>query len=101
MNDRFNHEPCGAGALARENGTLPPVPQPGSYHQFADQRPWLGIANFGNVVSNLAFAIVGLWGLWFLSKPDKLKNTFIDLRERRPYVVAFLGLLLTAFGSAY
>ena len=80
---------------------LPPVPQPDSYHQFADQRPWLGIANFGNVVSNLAFAIVGLWGLWFLSKPDKLKNTFIDLRERRPYVVAFLGLLLTAFGSAY
>ncbi len=80
---------------------LPPVPQPDSYHQFADQRQWLSIANFGNVVSNLAFAIVGLWGFRLLSKPDKPENTFIDVRERRPYVVAFLGLLLTAFGSAY
>src|SRR6266550_4603894 len=80
---------------------LPPVPQPASYHQFADQRPLLGIPNFGNVASNLPFAIVGLCGLWFLLKPDKLKNAFIDSRERRPYVVAFLGLLLTAFGSAY
>jgi hypothetical protein len=80
---------------------MPPVPQPDSYHQFSDQRPWLGIPNFGNVASNLPFAIVGLCGLWFLLKPDKLKNTFIDSRERRPYVVAFFGLLLTAFGSTY
>src|SRR6266536_5311110 len=80
---------------------LPPLPQPTSYHQFADQRPWLGIPNFGNVVSNLPFAIVGLWGLWLLLKPDELKNAFIEPRERRPYVVACFGLLLTAFGSAY
>jgi hypothetical protein len=81
---------------------LPPIPQPTSYHQFADQRQWLGIPNFGNVVSNLAFAVVGLWGLWFLLKSkDKLKIAFIDPRERRPYVVAFFGLLLTAFGSGY
>jgi len=80
---------------------LPPIPQPTSYHQFADQRPWLGTPNFGNVVSNLPFAIVGLWGLWLLLKPDQLKNAFIDPRERRPYVVACFGLLLTAFGSAY
>jgi hypothetical protein len=81
----------------------PPVSQPASYHQFADQRPWLGIPNFGNVVSNLAFAIVGLWGLCFLlkSKAAKLANAFIDPRERRPYIAAFFGLLLTAFGSAY
>ena len=80
---------------------LPLVPQPASYHQFADQRTFLGIPHFGNVVSNLAFAIVGLWGLWFLSNPDKLNNTFIEPRERRPYVAAFFGLLLAAFGSAY
>lgn len=79
---------------------LPPMPQPASYHQFADQRSWLGIPNFGNVASNLAFAIVGLWGLWLLLKPDKLQAAFIDPRERRPYIVAFFGLLLTAFGSA-
>jgi len=80
---------------------LPPVSQPASYHQFADQRLWLGIPNFGNVVSNLAFAIVGVWGLWILFKPGNLTNAFIDPREHRPYIAAFLGLLLTAFGSAY
>jgi Ceramidase len=88
----------GIGVLAYR---LPPVPQSPSYHQFADQRAWLGIANFGNVVSNLAFAIVGFWGLWLLLKPEKLDNAFLDQRERRPYAVAFFGLLLTAFGSAY
>ncbi len=80
---------------------LPPVPQPASYHQFADQRLWLGIPNFGNVVSNLAFAIVGFWGLWFLFNPHNIEQAFIDPRERRPYVAAFFGLLLTALGSAY
>jgi len=80
---------------------LPPKPQPASYHQFADRRSWLGIPNFGNVASNLAFAIVGLWGLWLLLKPDKLQTAFIDPRERRPYMVAFFGLLLTSFGSSY
>jgi hypothetical protein len=88
----------GIGVLAFR---LPPIPQPASYHQFADQRPWLGIPNFGDVASNLAFAVVGLAGFWFLLKPGKLTNAFVDHRERRPYLVAFFGLLLTAFGSAY
>jgi hypothetical protein len=82
---------------------LPPIPQSASYHEFADQRQWLGIPNFGNVVSNIAFAVVGLAGLRFLLKPssDRPNTTFIDPRERRPFAVAFFGLLLTAFGSAY
>jgi hypothetical protein len=82
---------------------LPPIPQSASYHQFADQRRWLGVPNFGNVVSNIPFAIIGFWGLWFLlkSQPEKLKHIFVNARERRPYVLAFVGLLFTAFGSAY
>jgi hypothetical protein len=80
---------------------LPPMPQPAAYHQFADQRLWLGIPNFGNVASNLGFAIVGLWGLWLLLHRDTFQNSFTEIRERRPYIVAFVGLLLTAFGSAY
>jgi len=82
---------------------LPPIPQSASYHQFADNRTWLGIPNFWNVVSNLPFAIVGVCGLWFLlrSNPDKFHQAFVDPRERWPYVLAFFGLLLTAFGSAY
>ncbi len=43
---------------------LHPIPQPLSYHNFADQRAWLGIPNFGDVASNLPFALVGLWAAW-------------------------------------
>jgi hypothetical protein len=78
---------------------LPPIPQPLAYHNFADQRAWLGIPNFGDVVSNLPFAIVGVWGLIFLFTPHAGK--FADPRERWLYVVMFAGLILTAFGSAY
>ncbi len=47
---------------------ISPIPQPLSYHNFADHRAWLGIPNFGDVVSNLPFAIVGLWALIALWK---------------------------------
>lgn len=78
---------------------LPPIPQPLSYHNFADQRAWLGIPNFGDVVSNLPFAIVGLWGMIVLFTPGTVK--FIDARQRWLYVVVFAALILTAWGSAY
>jgi hypothetical protein len=78
---------------------LPPIPQPLAYHNFADHRAWLGIPNFGDAVSNLPFALVGLCGLMFLFKPRA--GTFSDHRERRLYLVMFAGLILTAFGSAY
>ena len=79
---------------------VPRIPQPQSYHDFADQRGWLGISNFGDVVSNLPFAVVGVWGLVFLCrKPSRAR--FADPRERWPYILVLLGLLLTAFGSSY
>jgi hypothetical protein len=78
---------------------LPPIPQPLAYHNFADQRGWLGIPNFGDVVSNVPFAVVGLCGLVFLAGPRP--QTFSDPRERWLYLVMFAGLILTAFGSAY
>src|SRR6185295_11952077 len=82
---------------------LPRIPQPQSYHMFADQRGFLGIPNFGDVVSNLPFAVVGLCGLVFLlrSNSDYDPVSFIDRRERWPYLIVFGGLVLTAFGSAY
>lgn len=78
---------------------LPPIPQPLAYHNFADQRPWLGIPNFGDVVSNLPFAIVGLGGLIFLLGPGARK--FSAPRERWLYLFMFASLILTAVGSAY
>ncbi len=42
----------------------PPLPQDLSYHHFADQRICLGVANFANVMSNVPFFLVGLFGFW-------------------------------------
>jgi len=78
---------------------VPPIPQPLAYHNFADHRSWLDIPNFGDVASNLPFAIIGLWGLVSLFTPRKA--TFSNAKERWPYAVLFAGLILTAFGSAY
>ncbi len=78
----------------------PRTAQPEAYHHFADQRGWVGVARFGDVASNLPFAVIGIWGLVFLSR-DSARRQFVDGRERYPYVLVFLGLLLTAFGSAY
>ena len=78
----------------------PRVAQPQSYHNFADTRGWLGIPNFGNVVSNFPFATVGAWGLWFICS-RRGQEKFLDERERWPYLLGFFGLFLTAFGSSY
>jgi hypothetical protein len=82
---------------------LPRIPQPQSYHLFADQRSFLGVPNFANVVSNIPFAVVGLWGLVVLLRPKGGQNptSFLDSRERLPYVIVSVGLILTAFGSSY
>ena len=81
---------------------LPPLPQSPAYHRFADQRTWFGIPNFLNVISNLPFAIVGLIGVVFLCQTSNSPPpVFIDPRERWPYRGVFIGLFLTAFGSAY
>lgn len=77
---------------------LPAVPQPSEYHHFADQRRALGIANFFDVVSNLAFLIVGIAGLAMVSSGQAY---FESPRERWPWVLFFFGILLTAAGSSY
>ena len=78
----------------------PRVAQPLSYHDFADQRGWLGIPNFGDVASNVGFAIVGVWGLIVLLARSE-RALFVDGRERWLYVVAFAGMILVAIGSSY
>lgn len=90
-------------AVAVASSLLPRIPQPLSYHSFADQRSFLGIPNFGDVASNVPFAVIGTWGLLFLlsSDAERLAGCFLDSRERWPYVLVFIGLLLTALGSSY
>ena len=90
-------------ALAAIAMFVPRIPQPQSYHAFADRRALWGIRNFGDVVSNVPFAVVGEWGLAFLLRlrGGRLSARFVDRRERWPYLVFFVGVLLTAFGSSY
>jgi hypothetical protein len=77
---------------------VPAMPQPLSYHAFADCRTLWSIPNFFNVLSNLPFLIGGGLGLWLIWKGD---GCFVDEREQLPYLVFFLGALLTSLGSAY
>jgi len=77
---------------------VPAMPQPLSYHAFADCRTIFGVANFFNVVSNIPFLIGGALGLGLIWTG---RVTFVDAREQLPYLVFFLGALLTCFGSAW
>jgi hypothetical protein len=81
---------------------VPPFGQPPEYHNFADQRQLLGVPHMLNVMSNLPFLVVGVWGLAFMwSKQSQQPGIFIEPIERGPYWLVFIGLALTAFGSAY
>jgi hypothetical protein len=98
----------GAGVALWKHG---PIPQPESYHQFADTRTLYRIPNALNVLSNIPFFLVGWMGLAFLRRgptrdPDGpfrpgAHTAFESFRERPAYVLFFAGILLTAFGSAF
>lgn len=77
---------------------LGPIPQDQSYHEFVDTRNLFGVPNTFDVLSNLAFLLVGLVGVAVTG----------SLLQRSPrnsilitYLVFFLGVFLTSFGSAY
>jgi hypothetical protein len=80
---------------------LPAIPQSEAYHNFADKRAFLGVPNFLNVVSNALFLLVGVPGMWFAIRAGHRANVFLDSRERWPYFAFFVGVTLTAFGSAW
>lgn len=85
-------------ALAIAAFVVPAMPQPLSYHAFADCRTFWSIPNFFNVVSNLPFLAGGALGLVQVYRGG---GRFLDAREQLPYLVFFLGAALTCFGSAY
>lgn len=76
----------------------PRMPIGPGYHDFADKRTSLGIPNVQDVLSNIPFFLVGIWGfLWLCAK--KARSVFLDGRERIPYLVFFAGVTLTGVGS--
>ena len=71
---------------------VPRIPQDPAYHQFADHRTIFEIPNFWNVVTNIPFVLVGLFGLARLSKVVALRSG---------YLIVCLGIILVGVGSAY
>jgi hypothetical protein len=80
---------------------FPAIPQNETYHNFADARAFFGVPNFLNVASNVFFLFVGLAGIWFLLQKTTEDRPLVDPRERWPYFAFFVGVTLTAFGSAW
>ena len=60
-----------------------------------------GIPNFGDVVSNVAFLLVGVLGLLKLVQVREDQSRLISEQEMIPFVVAFVGAILIFAGSAY
>ncbi len=77
---------------------VPAMPQPLAYHDFADRRAILGIANFLDVATNLGFLLAGIAGIVVVLSR---RTVFERPAERWPYAIFFLGLMLTAAGSGY
>jgi len=97
---------------------MPPIRQDPAYHGFADRRTIIGVTNFWNVVSNLPFLVVALWGWrgaataerrifligvagvtfgsgWYHAHPDNA-TLFWD---RLPMTVAFMALFAEVIGK--
>ncbi len=79
---------------------LEPIPPDPAYHRFADTRSLVGVPNFGNVTSNLGFAIVGVLGLVTIFG-RKGRDIFEQTLDAWPYIVFFFAILLVGAGSAY
>ncbi len=76
----------------------PSVAQFDHYHAFADQRHLLGLPCALDVLSNLPFALLGVWGLARL----RSSNDGQPVGVQRPLTVLFFaGLILTALCSAW
>lgn len=71
------------------------IHQPQTYHLFADGKPFLGIPNAMNVLTNVLFIIVGLLGL----KVINLKSH--ELLNRKSWLWFFLSISLIGPGSAF
>jgi hypothetical protein len=87
---------CGAAVLM-----LPPVPQDPAYHDFADKRGLWGIANFGDVLSNLPYFLTGILGMLAVYRRRSDTEGFRSAFEKQAMFTAFAGIFLVGLGSGY
>lgn len=76
---------------------LPPITQDPRYHAFADGRTLHGVPNIWNVISNVPFFIVALWG----ARNFRLRVAFVEPWERIAYGASLAGTAAVGIGSAY
>ena len=74
--------------------SFPPIAQDPAYHDFVDSRRLLGVPNAFDVLSNLAFLVVGLAGIRHCMVHD-------DGPMGAAWRVFFIGVTLVSAGSAY
>ena len=72
-----------------------PIAQLSDYHAFADQRSLLGLANAGDVLSNLGFLLVAAYGV------HAVWRARADDLARIAYAVFFGAIAATALGSTW
>ncbi|MBK8894131.1 MAG: hypothetical protein IPN64_08720 [Propionivibrio sp.] len=75
-----------------------PIAQLPDYHNFADQSLLFGIPHFADVISNLGFVLVALWGLARLAPCTRHESIANGWAGYRLFLIA---LLLTGVGSSY
>lgn len=73
-----------------------PATQDQRYHAFVDGLAWLGVPNGKNVLSNVPFVILGVWGMGRVMRPPAA-----DAWARWPKVILFATIALVGFGSGY
>ncbi len=78
--------------------SLDPIAQEPNYHNFADQRRLINIANFFNVLSNLPLVIIGILGMRLVGL-RQASGGLVELQSI--YLTFFAGIFLTGFGSMY
>lgn len=77
---------------------LDPIAQDLEYHQFNDERIFLNIPNFWNVITSLPFLIIGISGIYSIVYSHKI--TLIE-EMKAAYLLFFIGISMIAFGSGY
>ncbi|MES2046814.1 MAG: hypothetical protein V4447_00320 [Pseudomonadota bacterium] len=75
-----------------------PITQLAHYNEFANQTAFMGLPRAADVLSNLGFALVALWGI-FMLWPQRDHQQL--QAGRHGYMLFLAGLLLTAFGSGF
>ncbi len=76
----------------------PRIPQDQAYHRFADKVSLFAIPSAFNVLTNLLFIAIGLYGLDLLLRRKTLQ---VENRIHSAYLLFFAALVLIGFGSGY